>query len=134
MRRTKTSVFVSYSHKDQKWLERLLTHLSPLQRNGSIDVWSDKDIRAGASWRKEITQALDKAAVAVLLISADFLASDFVMVEEVPRLLRSAESKGTAGCRTNFDRRILVYQSGSRLAITVHESEWGAGKGCDLQY
>lgn len=58
-------------------------------------MWSDKEIHAGALWKEEIERALDKAAAAVLLVSADFLASDFVMIQELPSLFRSAEKKGT---------------------------------------
>jgi hypothetical protein len=87
-------VFVSYSHVDSLCLERLLVHLKPLQRGNLIDCWSDKNLRTGDKWQKEIEHHLKYAAVAVLLISADFLASEFIVNDELPPLLIKAESSG----------------------------------------
>src|SRR3954465_12543236 len=70
---TRTKVFISYSHTDQEWLERLKRHLKPLVREGRLDCWDDTHIRPGDDWKKEIRTALDTAQAAVLLISADFL-------------------------------------------------------------
>ena len=87
-------VFISYSHADRKWLERLQVHLRPLMRESIADVWDDTRINAGDEWRSEIRKALETASVAVLLISADFLASDFVQSEELPALLSAAAERG----------------------------------------
>lgn len=86
-------VFISYSHKDREWLERLRVHLKPLK--GTLDAWDDTRIRPGDEWRAEIHAALATARVAVLLVSADFVASDFIIGEELPALLRSARAEGT---------------------------------------
>src|SRR3954471_12739938 len=75
---TRTKVFISYSHADKDWLERLKRHLKPLVREGNLDCWDDTHIRSGDDWKQEIQNALDTAQVAVLLISADFFASDFI--------------------------------------------------------
>jgi DNA polymerase III delta prime subunit len=89
-------VFVSYSHahEDAKWLQRLRVHLAPLERDGLIDLWDDTRIAAGSLWRDEINAALDTAKAAVLLISADFLASDFIQDKELPPLLSTAAGDG----------------------------------------
>ena len=92
---TPTPVFVSYSHQDKKWLKRLQIHLKPLVRAGDIDLWDDTRIRPGADWKAEIDCALTAAGVAVLLVSADFLASDFCYDVEMARALERHQ-QGTA--------------------------------------
>jgi tetratricopeptide (TPR) repeat protein len=87
-------VFVSYSHKDSDWLEKLGPHLRSLEKQWPLVVWHDRKIQPGEKWQSEIHEALQAANVAVLLISADFIASDFISDEELPALLKAAQEKG----------------------------------------
>ena len=72
-------------------LDRLRTHLALLRRHGLITEWYDRDIEAGAEWREEITQQLEAADVILLLVSADFLASDFAYEQEMLRAIERAD-------------------------------------------
>lgn len=84
-------VFVSYSHHDKEWLERLQKHLKPYAQAVAMSPWSDEQIKPGQTWLAEIQKAIAETKVAVLLVSSDFLASDFIMQQEVPLLVAAAE-------------------------------------------
>lgn len=88
------SIFISYSHKDKLWIERLKVHFKPLERDGLLALWDDSQILASDKWKPEILNAIKAASAAILLLSADFLASEFIQDEEIPRLLKSQEELG----------------------------------------
>jgi len=71
-------------------------YLTPFMRNGGLDIWDDGKIAAGTLWQEEIDRALQRAAVAILLVGPGFLASKFVMEHEVPALLNSARVRRVA--------------------------------------
>jgi len=87
-------IFVSYSHQDEGWKERVVGHLQILELEDVLEVWEDRRIAAGDDWRTEIEAALDGAAVALLLISRPFLTSRFVRGTEIPRLLERRKAEG----------------------------------------
>jgi CheY-like chemotaxis protein len=83
----KINVFFSYSHKDEKLRDSLEKHLSLLKRDGVISEWHDRRIGPGGDWHNEIAEQLSKAQIILLLISSDFLASDYAYDVEVKRAL-----------------------------------------------
>lgn len=90
----KQSIFISYSRKDEKEKDKLLSHLGVLQKAGLLSIWSDEEIGPGADWKKEIEQAMAQASVAILLVTSNFLNSDFILKKEVPRLLQRRQNEG----------------------------------------
>ena len=118
LREKNPSVFISYAHSDREFLDRLIVHLKPLEKEGLIDLWVDTRLRAGDRWKKEIEKALQRATVAILIISADFLASDFITDNELPPLLKGAEERGTRivplivkPCRFSRDKSLRHFQA-----------------------
>ncbi|MGH8577373.1 MAG: toll/interleukin-1 receptor domain-containing protein [Gammaproteobacteria bacterium] len=93
-RSTRPLIFISYSHADEEWLQRLRLHLKPLERTGALDIWDDRRIEAGSRWREQIEAALKTAKAAVLLVSADYLASTYIAERELPFLLEVAHDRG----------------------------------------
>ncbi len=89
-----SKIFISYSHEDARDLEQLRRFLLPLEQRGLIDAWDDTRLAAGDDWAADIDRALAEAAVAVLLVTQDFVASRFISEREVPRILEAAAGGG----------------------------------------
>lgn len=81
------TVFMAYSHKDQGLAHHLHRHLAVLEHQGLVDVWHDRRIGAGGEWAGQIDRHLDEAKMILLLISVDFLASEYSYDVEVIRAI-----------------------------------------------
>jgi len=91
----KPLIFVSYSHKDDDWLNEIKLQLTPLLRdNETLQVWDDTKIAAGDKWGDQIERALAEATVAVLLVSKNFLGSSFIYQNELPPLMKAVDTRG----------------------------------------
>jgi internalin A len=86
-------VFISYSHKDETLRSELETHLKLLQRRGLISVWTDRKIAAGEEFKGKIDENQELANIILLLVSADFMASDYCYDVEMERALERHEAK-----------------------------------------
>lgn len=86
-------IFFCYAHEDEPLLNKLKTHLKPLQRQGIIDVWYDRDISAGTEWEREISEQLNSAQIILLLVSPDFMDSDYCYSVEMKRSMERHEGK-----------------------------------------
>src|SRR5260221_1053026 len=84
-------LFYSYAHKDERLRDELNKHLYNLKRQGLIADWYDRDISAGTEWEQEIDSHLNSAHVILLLISPDFMASDYCYSIEMKRALERHE-------------------------------------------
>ena len=100
-------VFFSYAHKDEKWRKELEKHLSLLKRQGLIAGWNDREIGAGKEWKQEIDTHLKTAHIILLLISPDFMVSDFCYGIEMKRAMK----RHNAG-----EARVIP--------IILHEVDW----------
>src|ERR1700687_492857 len=85
-------VFCAYARADEKWLRQLETHLSGLERQRLISLWHDRQILPGSNWEETIDAHLETASVILLLISADFVASNYCYGIEMKRALERHEA------------------------------------------
>jgi hypothetical protein len=109
-------IFVCYSRADEKWRKRFETISKPLSRSEKIEFWSDRKLNAG-QWERQIDQAMKTALAAVLLVSDNFLASDYIMTKELPYFLRAHTERGLMifwaylePCDLTRHREILKFQ------------------------
>jgi tetratricopeptide (TPR) repeat protein len=91
----KREVFICYAHEDESLRQNLEKHLRVLQRQNLITVWHDRKISPGTDWEQEINTALNHAHIILLLVSPDFMASDYCYGIEMQRAIQRHE-QGTA--------------------------------------
>jgi TIR domain-containing protein len=87
-------IFCCYAHEDEPLLNKLKAHLKPLQQQGLINVWYDREIIAGVLWEQEISNQLNTAQIILLLISPDFMNSDYCYGVEMKKALERHERGG----------------------------------------
>jgi hypothetical protein len=88
------TIFISYSHADEKWLTRLKGVLDPLLSGTGIEIWDDSHIAPGMEFKDEITTVIHYSCAALLLVSPNFLSSDFITEHELPLFLAAASEVG----------------------------------------
>ena len=91
---SRARVFCSYAPRDARFLEELTIHLAALKKSGCIEMWSYRDIEVGKEERQQVSEALEDADVVLMLISADFIASEYCFDVEMARALELEESGG----------------------------------------
>ena len=93
--RKAAKVFISYSHADKTLKQELLKHLMPLKRLHLIKTWTDLEINPGDEWDKKISQNLDSAEIVLLLISIDFINSEYCFNVELQQAIARHKDKQT---------------------------------------
>ena len=86
-------IFISYAHEDDDLRERLRAHLSQLERDGLVEAWDDREIPAGSEWEDRIDERLEDDDIILLLVSADFIHSDFCYGKEMKRAIERHKAK-----------------------------------------
>ena len=87
------NLFISYSQKDVGYKQALETHLAPLKRDGLISTWSDQELIPGEEWDREIQKNLTTADIILLLVSANFIATDYIWDKEMTRAIERHEKE-----------------------------------------
>jgi len=90
----RTEIFISYSHADIKWLKLLKDFLKPLEKSGKLVSWVDTKLQPGDRWEDGIREALQRARIALLLVSQKFIASDVITDLELPSILKEEQERG----------------------------------------
>lgn len=88
----KIKIFISYSHEDEELRKGLEKQLSVLKREGSVLIWNYRDISAGDEWKRQIDEHLNSSQLILLLISSDFLYSEYCYEREMKRAMELHES------------------------------------------
>lgn len=88
-----TKIFISYSHKDESYLEDLTTHLATFRRGDFAIEWHDRKLIAGQTWEEEIHKELESSDIIIFLVSADFINSDYCYSIEAKRALEKHDAR-----------------------------------------
>lgn len=85
-------IFISYAHEDESFKDALVKHLSGISRNGLVQIWTDTTIQPGQEWDQEIRSALHAADIILFLVSADFMASNYIHNIEIAQAIERHNS------------------------------------------
>lgn len=85
-------VFISYSHADEQYMQELRSHLIHLKRQGIIEIWDDSQMMSGQSWTETINRELEQANIILMLVSSDYLASDYIYEKEMELAIKRHET------------------------------------------
>src|SRR5579875_2854382 len=88
-------IFVSYAQEDREFRLKLENHIRTLVNSRQIEPWSDSAITAGSSWNEKISKESGRADIILMLISDDFLSSEYVREHEIPFALKRRQFEGT---------------------------------------
>ena len=91
----KVSIFISYAHADEDLKNELDKHLTGLKRSKKIETWNDRQLIAGQEWDEVIKTELERSDIILLLISIDFIASQYIWDKELATAMKRHE-EGTA--------------------------------------
>src|SRR5437660_1991822 len=91
--RADITIFISYAHEDERLYIKLRKYLRSLERIKDVEVWSDRNIRGGAEWEREMSFYLNTAQIVLLLISPDFMDSDYCYNVEMKRAMERHEAE-----------------------------------------
>ena len=91
MQATQKKLFISYSKADDSYLEAFKIHLSPLIRNNDLITWDDKNVIPGEEWDERIIRELNEADIIVFLVSANFLATEYIVGKEIKTAIQRHE-------------------------------------------
>jgi internalin A len=120
--RTSVRAFISYSFKDQAFRETLEVHLSPLKRMGLIEAWHDGKLTPGGAWETEIMTEFEQAELINLLVSPDYLASDYCWDIEMRRALERHEEGSAIVVPVLIRHAFWQIAPFSKLSIVPHKA------------
>jgi len=85
--------FISYARRDQKDCNRIVVHLTAIGSSYGFTVWADHELRAGSKWSQRLASEIDKSSIFVLLVTNDFIASDYIREDELPAIASKRENE-----------------------------------------
>src|SRR5262245_16878272 len=87
-------IFVSYKHEDENWRQELASKLGSGIYREKFDLWSDINLEPGQDWNAKINEAITSSRIVILLVSNKFLGSDFIVSQELRKILKRRKAGG----------------------------------------